>query len=255
MADANELELLVTFAQQYIAGRRAGFIETANDSRDAERLIERLANYKQATPPADAALADELESIALGDSTATKDVLMKAAAALRARAVAQPVFALDRLSEAVSTKCDGWWGRDKETGLQRLFRAGEAIPSDAVPWWNVGGIHGGKKREPKVVNIEIEKIIDDSDAVYSDGLYHVDEYSLKEMLKNAAYMNQPVPEGMAMVPETDAVCAAMDRQYLAGLHAGYGYGVNDDRAGYERAEAARRNDLSILAASQRKEGV
>lgn len=52
-----------------------------------------------------------------------------------------------RLSEAVSTKCDAWWARDSETGLQRAFRADESIPADAVPWWNVGGINGNAPQD------------------------------------------------------------------------------------------------------------
>ena len=86
---ASELEVLVGFAQNYMAGRRAGFTETANDSRDAERRIERLANYK-ATPPADAALADALETIIEvcdGLMPGECATITAAAAALRARAV------------------------------------------------------------------------------------------------------------------------------------------------------------------------
>ena len=54
---------------------------------------------------------------------------------------------------------------------------------------------------------------------------------------------------VAKVPETDDVCAALDRQYLAGLQAGWGLGSLNDRDGYTAAQNARRNDLSILAAS------
>ena len=138
MADANELDLLVGFAQNYMAGRRAGFTETANDSRDAERLIERLAKYKATPLPADAALADAVALLRRTyqnhwPSTEIKAFLAKIDAMPDAalRALSQPevaevpegfVLVPIEPTEAMIIAGDGW-SITKRGELRTVYRA------------------------------------------------------------------------------------------------------------------------------------